>query len=61
MRGAARAAGNMDFTSHVMADRGISYADDVSMSTKSNIKRENFERKHRFQCTFCFGKACAVE
>ena len=25
------------------------------------MKLEKFSRKHRFQCTFCFGKACTKE
>ena len=55
------AAGN--FTSHAMGENFVSFAAaiDDKASTKSNLKHENFSRKHRFQCTFCLGKACSKE
>mmetsp|Transcript_37833 Transcript_37833/g.49721 ORF Transcript_37833/g.49721 Transcript_37833/m.49721 type:complete len:83 (+) Transcript_37833:40-288(+) len=41
-----------------LAADNISFADS---STAKRLKKENFERKHRFQCTFCLGKACSKE
>ena len=50
------------FTTHVMANNIVSFAaENDRSSTTSNLKHEKFSRKHRFQCTFCFGKACARE
>lgn len=43
-----------------MVGECISFADDVSQSTKT-VKHEKFSRKNRFVCTFCLGKACTKE
>ena len=52
----------MDFTNHILTENIASFAAaDDNTSTKSNLKSVAFERKHRFQCTFCFGKACKSE
>ena len=43
-----------------MAASNISFADDTT-STAKKVQKENFAKKHRFQCTFCLGKACSKE
>ena len=37
----------------------ISFAENTS--SDPSLKKAKFARKHRFQCTFCFGKACTKE
>ena len=62
--GMAKGKNLVDFTQ--VADN-ISYAaaaglDDSSViSLTGKLKREKFDRKNRFQCTFWFGKNCSKE
>ena len=51
-------AGNISFAAPVGLNRNET---DPSVSVTGGFKREKFSRKHRFQCTFCFGKNCSKE